>query len=614
MKTHNDTLADLKIKACINRHKNFAVVAGAGSGKTGSLIKALEYIRCKYGKSLRAANQQIACITYTNVAVENIKRRTNLDELFAVSTIHGFLWGLVENYQSDICNTLKDELIPKRILKKQEDTKGNSKKAKEACEQVARLEHDLNNIHLVPKFSYDDSGRRDYSTGSLSHDDVVDLVSMMILRLPNLQKIIGQKFPYIFIDEAQDTFGNVMEALNQIASEEGLPMIGYFGDPMQQIYEKRAGSFNGPTGYKLIKKTENYRCSTEVIKLLNAIRPDLQQASGSKNVTGSVEIRLIKAESGEGNRNTYTDDQLSNALKQFDMALAHFQWDNADGIKQLFLTRQMIAHRLGFSKLNQLFTGNYVSQTAEDSFKEGEHFALKPFVDVLIPLVEADKINDHAAVIQILREHSPLLDPEGISKDSTIKTVTEKAQIAINALVAIWPDKTVKEILNVASQHGLVSLSERLAEHLQREARSEVYDKTVHGLEKGDWLMDAFLTHKTNELAAYRKFILNLTPYSTQHGVKGDQFEKVLVVFDDTEANWPNYSFSKWLISITVGKEPTEGQKQKSLNLAYVCFSRAIQDLRIILFTENPTAAKQELISKKLFRDEQITIQLVEDV
>ena len=48
------------------------------------------------------------------------------------------------------------------------------------------------------------------------------------------------------------------------------------------------------------------------------------------------------------------------------------------------------------------------------------------------------------------------------------------------------------------------------------------------------------------------------------------------------------------------------------LNLAYVCFPRAMQDLRIILFTENPMAAKQELINKKWFRDEQITIQVVE--
>lgn len=611
MSAHADTLADLKIKACINCCKNFAVIAGAGSGKTGSLIKALWHVRNKQGKLLRAAGQQVACITYTNVAVENIKRRTNLDELFAVSTIHGFLWGLVEKYQSDIRNTLRDELIPKRISKKQgDDNGGKSKAAQKARDQVARLRADLANIYLVGEFRYDQNGRRDYSTGSLNHDDIIDLVSMMILRLPNLQKIIGQKFPYIFIDEAQDTFSNVMEALNKLASDKGLPVIGYFGDPMQQIYENQEGEFSGPVGCKLIQKTENYRCSTEVINLLNAIRPNLKQKSGETNVTGSVEIRLIKAEAGEGERKTYSEAQRLQTLQQFDAALDYFQWSQSDNVKRLFLTRQMIAHRLGFAKLNQLFTGKYASQTAEDAFKEGKHFALKPFIDVLIPLVEAHKISDHGAMIQIMRQHSPLLDPEGNSKTWTIKDVTEKAQAAITRLVAMWGTDTVKDILNMASQHKLITLSERLEEHLRREPRSEIYDEIEHGLEKSDWLIDELLTYKTDELAAYRKFILDLTPYSTQHGVKGDEFEKVLVVFDDTEANWSNYSYRRLLTPTTEGKEPTEGQKKKSLNLAYVCFSRAMQDLRIILFTENPTNAKQELIDKGWFKDEQITIQV----
>ncbi len=610
MSIHKDTPADLEIKECIDNSQNFAVVAGAGSGKTGSLIKALSYVRNKYGKSLRATNQQVACITYTNVAVENIKRRTDLDELFAVSTIHGFLWSLVENYQSDIRNTLRDKLIPKHIAKKQgEDKGGRSKVAQKAREQVARLQSNLENIHLVDKFIYDDSGRRDYSTGSLSHDDVIDLASMMILRWPNLQKVIGQKFPYIFIDEAQDTFGNVMEALNQIASDEGLPVIGYFGDPMQQIYENRAGKFEGPTGYRTINKVENYRCSTEVIGLLNAIRPDLQQSSGTNNLTGSVEIRLIQAEAGVGERNTYSDKQRLETLKQFDAALEHFQWTQFDKVKRLFLTRQMIAHRLGFTKLNQLLTGKYASQTTQNDFKEGEHFALKPFVDVLIPLIEAHEINDHAAITQLLRQYSPLLDPEGNSKTLAIKIVTDKAQSAINTLVAMWPSETIKDILIKAGENELINLSERLAEHLKRKPRLDDYDDVEHGLEKGDWLIDELLTYATHELVAYRKFILDLTPYSTQHGVKGDEFEKVLVVFDDTEANWNIYSYKRLLTPSTEGKEPTEGQKQKSLNLAYVCFSRAMKDLRIILFTENPTAARQELLNKKWFRDDQITIQ-----
>lgn len=227
----------------------------------------------------------------------------------------------------------------------------------------------------------------------------------------------------------------------------------------------------------------------------------------------------------------------------------------------------------------------------------------------MIPLIEAHEKNDHAAIIQIMRQNSPLLDPHGSSEFLPIKEVTEKAKVAINALVASWQNDTLKDILNTANKHELINLSERLAEHLDREPRAESYVENIHEREKGDWLIDEFFKFKTDELAVYRKFILDLTPYNTQHGVKGDEFEKVLVVFDDTEANWNLYSYSGVLIPSTTGKQPTEGQKQRSLNLAYVCFSRAIQDLRIILFTENPEKAKKEFIDKKWFTENQISIQ-----
>ena len=51
---------------------------------------------------------------------------------------------------------------------------------------------------------------------------------------------------------------------------------------------------------------------------------------------------------------------------------------------------------------------------------------------------------------------------------------------------------------------------------------------------------------------------------------------------------------------------PTEGQLELSRKLAYVCFLRAEENLRILLFTPNPEAAKTELISNILFEESQI--------
>jgi DNA helicase II / ATP-dependent DNA helicase PcrA len=66
-------------------------------------------------------------------------------------------------------------------------------------------------------------------------------------------------------------------------------------------------------------------------------------------------------------------------------------------------------------------------------------------------------------------------------------------------------------------------------------------------------------------------------------------------------------SFTKTLTPNTSGN-PTEGQYDRSTKLAYVCFSRAEENLRILLFTPNPTNAQNELVTSGLFKQNQIEI------
>ena len=61
-----DTYTDRRIKVCLRRSRSFAVIAGAGSGKTTSLQKAMNAVRTTHGTAMRANEQKIACITYTN--------------------------------------------------------------------------------------------------------------------------------------------------------------------------------------------------------------------------------------------------------------------------------------------------------------------------------------------------------------------------------------------------------------------------------------------------------------------------------------------------------------------------------------------------------------------
>lgn len=605
------TSAGSAIRDCIARGQSFFVIAGAGSGKTESLITSLEVIRELHAKRLRRDGQRVVCVTYTKRAVAVISGRLRWDDLYLVSTLHSFLWNEVKQFTPDIRRLLVEDILPQYIAKyRADDNGGKSKVATEARAKADRLELEREGLKDIPSFNYGDSQYSDFTTGELGHDDVVAVAAGLILKNERLRRILGQKYPYIFVDEAQDTHEEIVQALNALCDGEGLPIVGYFGDPMQQIYDKRAGSFEGPKGSLRIAKEENFRCSRAVVELLNAFRKDLQQVPAAQNaeVGGSVLLRLIKAEKAEGERGRYTAEQLDLASTRLDDTLKGWGWAGRSDVKHLYLVRQMIARRLGFASLHRLFTGPFSSSRSQDDYESGEHYLLKPFTTSLERLVLAHATDNHRLKIDTLRNSAPAYYPKGSNAERSLKEMLKRADNDVAQLAGLWGKKTVGDVLRFACEKGLCAISERLEKALAREPRPEAYDENQHGAEKGDWLADEFFRMPLAEIDKYCDFLSDNTPFSTQHGVKGEQYPNVLVVFDDVGAAWTNYSFTKTFTPKTEGKEPTERQQRLSNNLAYVCFSRAETHLRIVMYTSNPEGAKAELVERKLLSEHQIQL------
>ena len=65
-----DDQVDSEISTCLSLDKpiSFFLFAGAGSGKTRSLVNALNYLRGVSAKRLRLHGQRVGVITYTNAA------------------------------------------------------------------------------------------------------------------------------------------------------------------------------------------------------------------------------------------------------------------------------------------------------------------------------------------------------------------------------------------------------------------------------------------------------------------------------------------------------------------------------------------------------------------
>ena len=87
----------------INIDEDFKVEAGPGAGKTEFLVNHIKNI---IDNSDRLSNsRKIACITYTNIAVETILKRVgiNSSNMIEVTTIHSFLYmNVVKPYCSFI--------------------------------------------------------------------------------------------------------------------------------------------------------------------------------------------------------------------------------------------------------------------------------------------------------------------------------------------------------------------------------------------------------------------------------------------------------------------------------------------------------------------------------
>jgi len=91
-----------KLNKCVDSFESFRFNAGAGAGKTYALVETIKHIIKNNLAELERKNQKVICITYTNVAVREIKERLGSSEIVLVSTIHDRLWELIRSYQPEL--------------------------------------------------------------------------------------------------------------------------------------------------------------------------------------------------------------------------------------------------------------------------------------------------------------------------------------------------------------------------------------------------------------------------------------------------------------------------------------------------------------------------------
>jgi DNA helicase II / ATP-dependent DNA helicase PcrA len=299
----------------------FRVSAGPGSGKTYWLISHIRNV-LRNSKKLTPASR-IACITYTTVASEEIKSRLNEGgNRVDVSTIHSFLYTnviktyayLLKDENDDYLVSIKDldgheEHRPSGIFHKwinQNPTYrylNNTPEEKlislrclmdlswrlvdNECKLILRNPYKgLNKFTRSGKMlSFPSKSQKlllkykklFWKSGRIHHEDVLYLSYRILKENPDICSFLSIRYPYIFIDEFQDTNPIQTKIITWLANAGSI--VGVIGDPAQSIYQFQDArrddfiDFNLP-GLVRYEIKNNRRSTNKIINLLNYVRKD----------------------------------------------------------------------------------------------------------------------------------------------------------------------------------------------------------------------------------------------------------------------------------------------------------------------------------------------------
>jgi DNA helicase II / ATP-dependent DNA helicase PcrA len=625
---------DDEIRSCLNLDspQSFFLYAGAGSGKTRSLVNAVDGLRATARDRLVLTGKRIAVITYTNAACDEIKRRLEFDPLVEVSTIHSFAWTLIGGYNNDIRAWLRVNLDKEIVELQAAAAKGRAgtQAAIDRDRSIASKQRRLVRIETIKKFIYSPSGDN-RSRDSLNHSEVIRITADFLTSKPILQGVLVGKFPVLFIDESQDTNKELMDAFLTVQKDQRTKFcLGLFGDVMQRIYADGKVHLENaiPADWVIPKKQMNHRCPQRVLRLINRVRLDAdgrEQLGRSDKPDGTVRLFIVPITS-----KSPADIESTVAVRMTEVSGDPAWCEGKESHKTLILEHHMAARRMGFSAMYEAL--NKASRL-RTGLLDGSLAGLRLFARDVLPVVAAMRANDPFAVAKSLRMESPLLSPGTLSaagEDQRIQL--KKAKEIVDGLMLLWSEgqaPTFHSVLNYVASSLIFVVPESLAVFIERDSdavtaavlkdKAEPIDEDAEEEKaEGDEELEAwraFLQTPFDQIEPYAAYVSGTSPFGTHQGVKGLEFPRVMVIVSDEEARGFLFSYNKLFGAKEKSKTDLENESNgnetsidRTRRLFYVICSRAMDSLAIVAYTVNPSAVQAQVIERQWFSTEEVEI------
>lgn len=646
------------VEKCIKEKKSWVFDAGAGAGKTYALVQTIKQIIVQEGADLKRHNQKTLCITYTNVAAEEIKKRLGPTTLVEVSTIHDCVWGIISPHQKQlVCihkskllgeiQNLKDSLDSENwaanykclsgtekdlleammnenkenyyrnrskgagILRNSLSVVNNQfttlmrniadfKKIADCLFKIQKYEQSVMQIDIenskFKKVKYDARFNNDkLETMRISHDTLLEYTERIIYENDLLKQLISDQYPFILVDEYQDTNPLVVKTLSMVDKYSKkishVFVVGYYGDIKQNIYETGVGIHlhSLHKGLRRIEKVFNRRCSPIIIAVANKIRNDglIQESIYENFPESSVSFYNLEIDRQEFIRKYvekwYIDEK--NKLHCFE------------------LTNENVAEQSGFGEIYNFFKNTVWYKRGKNYEFLREHILSSDEKKLGIVQKLLFKILDFKC--KLSHNNTMVLD---ILKEDEIKDINIfTLRNLINKLQKKSGETLGEYIINIFNDYGkgdskydkcikhIVAEEVGSYEELKRFTLDQLYyfsendEYTDEDIQKNEKEVDEFLGISIKTFGFWYDFIRETSTekviYHTYHGTKGREFDNVIIFMNSKFGRKNNYFGSLLKVLPEKNEEQEAGTDiAAARNLLYVAVTRATKNLCIVYF------------------------------
>jgi DNA helicase-2/ATP-dependent DNA helicase PcrA len=417
---------------------------------------------------------------------------------------------------------------------------------------------------------------------SLGHDDVLHL-TVALMKLPKFRRLLTARYPILLIDEYQDTNAAFANSLTShfLETDEKM-LVGFFGDHWQKIYDDTCGKIEH-RALRRIKKGANFRSAPAIVDVLNRMRPELPQAVSKPTAQGSVAVYHTNGwRGGRRSGNNWAGDLWPEvATKYVDAMIERLRiegWpSDPTRTKYLLLTHRILAARQGYPSFVDIFQYNEAFLRKEDP-----HVAF--LIDTVEPVAVAYEHQRFGEMFAALGTETPHISSHGAKVDWTTD---------LDQLLELRKRGTIGDVIDHLRRTERPRVPEAVEQRevaLEQQGRQDVNQQA----DSVD-LLQRLRNVEYHELMALARFINEETPFATKHGVKGAEFENVLVVFG---RGWFKYDFVQFLewAGDPQNIPPDELETfERNRNLFYVVCSRAKTQLAIMFTQEVTEEAMQTL-------------------